>query len=203
MKPLRCLTICFLTAVQEDVFKSSRILELCPKSGFEVVVLDPPWKSKNRGLWTSRVVGEREDIVFLIKFFIFLYFLVVFAWFTIMLYAPCENCLGRSDLYLITVTRSSQDAESVEKVDTVVGVHYNCCQSQQLLQLPMQKLFFAAERLRDMQLRWQSALGAICRRCTKRLQKFLPRAVLYSDLSRALIESMSNSGQSRETKRVI
>ena len=76
-----------LTAVQEDVFKSSRILELCPKSGFEVVVLDPPWKSKNRGLWTSRVVGE--TLFSSLSFLIFLYFLVVFAWFTIMNYVVC------------------------------------------------------------------------------------------------------------------
>lgn len=35
---------------QDDVFSGNRILELCPESGFEVVVLDPPWESKSRGL---------------------------------------------------------------------------------------------------------------------------------------------------------
>ncbi|CAL1143205.1 unnamed protein product [Cladocopium goreaui] len=54
--------------LQDDVFSGNRILELCPESGFEVVVLDPPWESKSR------------------------------------------------------------------------GVRYKCCQSQQLLQLPMEKL---------------------------------------------------------------
>ena len=41
---------------QDDVFSGNRILELCPESGFEVVVLDPPWESKSRGL----VMGVAE-----------------------------------------------------------------------------------------------------------------------------------------------
>lgn len=152
MKPLRCLTLCFNScwSCPGGCLQVQPHLGIVPqewlRGGCDGSTLE---KQESRPVDVSCC---RRDIVSLIKIFIFLFFLVVFAWFTIMLYAPCENCLWRSDSYLITVTRSSQDAESVEKVDTVVGVHYNCCQSQQLLQLPMQKLFFAAERLRDMHL---------------------------------------------------
>ena len=41
--PKRCAWL------QGDVFAESRIRELRPKEGFQVVVLDPPWESKSRG----------------------------------------------------------------------------------------------------------------------------------------------------------
>lgn len=152
MKPLRCLTICFNSCWSCP----GGCLQVQPHLG----IVPQEWLRGGRDGSTlekqeSRPVDVsccRRDIVFLIKFFIFLYFLVVFAWFTIMNYVVCPLWkLFMKIRFIFDHVTSSQDAESVEKVDTVVGVHYNCCQSQQLLQLPMQKLFFAAESLHSNQ----------------------------------------------------
>ena len=70
-----------------------------------------------------------------------------------MLYAPVKTYEDQIQIHVYSV-QAKADAESdSSKKDAPLGVHYKCCQSQQLLQLPLQKLFFAAERLRDMQLR--------------------------------------------------
>ena len=167
MKPLRCLTICFNScwSCPGGRLQVQPHLGIVPqewlRGGCDGSTLE---KQESRPVHVSCC---RRDIVSLIKIFIFLFFLVVFILHDSQLCCMPPVKTVYEDHFIFDHVTSSQDAESVEKVDTVVGVHYNCCQSQQLLQLPMQKLFFAAERLRDMQLRWQSASGAICRRCRR------------------------------------